>query len=237
MDMGQILSELRGSDRLPHDGLHFWIRLQILNIMIMKKILSLTIVASIAAATLLSCSKEDFSGSDGDVTDSLGPYMMTIANDLIVDNLKVLEYVIRQASPESSEVSFDPTYRLTGSHGGKGVRRQHLDRIQQESGLQHQWHQLPDRLRIQARMLPGAGKEFHDWSVSIKGSRQEKNGYSCDFGTNKDSLTYLIGWSEYSWGSCQGKLNMIVYKDGKPIDSIVMTLLGGRNDYSLSRTY
>ena len=86
-------------------------------------------------------------------------------------------------------------------------------------------------------MLPGAGKAFHDWSVSIKGSRQEKNGYSCNFGTNKDSLTYLIGWSEYSWGSCQGKLNMIVFKDGKPIDSIVMPLLGGRNDYSLSRTY
>lgn len=205
--------------------------------MIMKKILSLTIVASIAAATLLSCSKEDFSGSDGDVTDSLGPYMMTIANDLIVDNLKVLEYVIRQASPESSEVSLDPTYRLPGVTVEKAsgdstwiVSNKNLDFS--INGISY-----PTDYTIQARMLPGAGKAFHDWSVSIKGSRQEKNGYSCDFGTNKDSLTYLIGWSEYSWGSCQGKLNMIVYKDGKPIDSIVMTLLGGRNDYSLSRTY
>lgn len=30
---------------------------------------------------------------------------------------------------------------------------------------------------------------------------------------------------------------MIVYKDGKAIDSIVMTLRGGLDDYRLIRTY
>lgn len=60
----------------------------------MKRILS---IATVIAATIIaasSCSKaeKEFSGSDGEVTYSMGPYMMCIANNLIVDNLKILEY-------------------------------------------------------------------------------------------------------------------------------------------------
>ena len=62
----------------------------------MKRILSIATVIAAAILAVSSCSKaeKDFSGSDGDVTYSMGPYMLCIANNLIVDNLKILEYKI-----------------------------------------------------------------------------------------------------------------------------------------------
>lgn len=201
----------------------------------MKKILLLTITA-VAAATLSSCSKSnDFSGSDGDVSYQMGPYMMCIANDLVIDNLKVLEYNINQA--ETKSASLDPSFRLPGVKVEKAaedstwiISNKNLD-----FGMLDVYY--PTDYTIKARMLPGTNKTYHDWKVSIEGSRQEKDGYGCKFGTDKDGLTYLVGEAEYSWGSCIGNLNMIVYENGEPIDSIVMILRGDRYDYSLRRTY
>lgn len=58
----------------------------------MKRILS---IATVIAATIIaasSCSKaeREFAGSDGEVSYSMGPYMMCIANNLIVDTSRFL---------------------------------------------------------------------------------------------------------------------------------------------------
>lgn len=199
----------------------------------MKKFLLLTIAA--VAATLSSCSKSnDFSGSDGDVSYQIGPYMMCIVDDLVIDNLKVLEHNIDPTL--RAEVSLDPADRLPGVKVEKAAEDSTWIISNKNLDFSILDVYYPTDYTIKARMLPGEKKVYHNWEVSIEGSRQEKDGYGCKFGTDKDCLTYTVGESEYSWGSCVGNLNMIVYKDGEPIDSIVMILRGDKN-YSLRRTY
>ena len=198
----------------------------------MKKILLLTI-AAVAAATLSSCCKsDDFSGSDGDVSYQMGPYMMCIADDLVIDNLKVLEYQV-----ETKSTSLDPSFRLPGVKVEKAAEDSTWIISNKNFDFEMLGVYYPTDYIIKARMLPGTNKTYHDWKVSIEGSRQEKDGYGCEFGTDKDGLTYLVGDAEYSWGRCIGNLNMIVRKDGKSIDAIVMVLRGDKYDYSLRRTY
>ena len=211
----------------------------------MKKILSF---AAVAAATIIaasSCSKAqtDFAGSDGNVTYSIGPYMMCIADNLIVDNLKILEYKTLEVKPSiqarTSEVEpLDPSYRMPGVKIEKAAEDSTW--VISNKGLEY-WFlgddSYPTDYTITARMLPGDYAHFHSWKVTVKGERRERESYSCKFSTPENPLTYTIGDSEYSWGSCKGQLNMIVYRDGKAIDSIAMILRGGRDDYSLARTY
>jgi hypothetical protein len=210
----------------------------------MKRILS---IATVIAATIIaasSCSKaeKEFSGSDGEVTYSMGPYMMCIANNLIVDNLKILEYKIKGKANIQSKTSVmrpdDPSYRIPGVKVEKAAEDSTW--IVSNKNLEY-WFlgddSYPTDYTITARMLPGDYNHFHSWKVTIEGERRERKGYSCKFTTPEEPLTYTIGDTGYSWGSCKGQLNMLVYKDGKAIDSIVMILRGGLDDYSLVRTY
>lgn len=210
----------------------------------MKRILS---IATVIAATIIaasSCSKaeKEFSGSDGEVTYSMGPYMMCIANNLIVDNLKILEYKIKGKANIQSKTSVmtpdDPSYRMPGVKVEKAAEDSTW--IVSNKDLEY-WFlgddSYPTDYTITARMLPGDYSHFHSWKVTIVGERREQKGYSCKFTTPEAPLFYTIGDSGYSWSSCKGNLNMIVYKDGKAIDSIVMTLRGGLDDYRLIRTY
>ena len=166
---------------------------------------------------------------------------MCIADNLIVDNLKILEYRINGKtniqSRTSAETPDDPSYRVPGVKVEKAAEDSTW--IVSNKDLDY-WFlntSYPTDYTIKARMLPGDYNHFHSWKVSINGERREQNGYSCKFSTPEEPITYTIGDSGYSWGSCKGQLNMLVYKDGKAIDSIVMTLRGGRDDYSLVRTY
>ncbi len=212
----------------------------------MKRILSIATAVSAVILAASSCSKaeKDFSGSDGDVSYSMGPYMMCIADNLIVDNLKILEYKIKGKgktniqSRTSVVTPDDPSYRMPGvtienasEDSTWFIRNKNLN----------YWFlgddSYPTDYTITARMLPGECIHFHNWEVSIEGERRERKGYSCRFTTPEGPLTYTVGDSEYSWGSCKGQLNMLVYKDGKAIDSIAMMLRGGREDYTLVRTY
>ena len=211
----------------------------------MKKILSF---AAVTAATIIaasSCSKAqtDFAGSDGNVTYSIGPYMMCIADNLIVDNIKILEYKTLEVKPSiqarTSEVEpLDPSYRMPGVKIEKAAEDSTW--VISNKGLEY-WFlgddSYPTDYTITARMLPGDYAHFHSWKVTVKGERRERESYSCKFTTPETPLIYTIGDTGYSWSSCQGQLNMIVYRDGKAIDSIAMILRGSRDDYSLARTY
>lgn len=205
----------------------------------MKKILSMIFAAATAVSLLSSCSKSsDFSGSDGKVSYSIGPYMMCIADNLIVDNLKILEYSINKTDSKTSMIDpMDPSYRVPGVKIEKAAEDSTW--IVSNKDLDY-WFldtSYPTDYTITARMLPGDYNHFHSWKVTVEGARREKDGYSCRFATNEEPLNYTIGSSEYSWSRCTGRLNMVVYKDNKPIDSIVMILRGGRDDYSLVRAY
>lgn len=197
--------------------------------------------AAILAASSCSKAEKEFSGSDGDVTYSIGPYMMCIADNLIVDNLKMLEYQINDNVKVQSKTSVmtldDPSYRVPGAKVEKAAEDSTWTVSNQNLDYWFLNTSYPTDYTITARMLPGNYNHFHSWKVSIEGARREKDGYSCRFSTNKDPLIYSVGSSEYSWGSCTGHLNMIVYKDGDAIDSIIMVLRGEHGDYSLVRTY
>ena len=209
----------------------------------MKRVLSFATVIAAVILAASSCSKaeREFSGSDGEVSYSMGSYMMCIADYLVVDNLKILEYRINgktniqsRTSPETPD---DPSYRVPGVKVEKAAEDSTW--IVSNKDLDY-WFlntSYPTDYTITARMLPGDYNHFHSWKVTIEGERREQKGYSCKFTTPEEPLAYTIGDSGYSWGSCKGQLNMLVYKDGKAIDSIVMVLRGGRDDYSLVRTY
>lgn len=208
----------------------------------MKRILSIATVvaAGIIAATSCSKAEREFSGSDGEVTYSIGPYMMCIANDLIVDNLKVLEHTLNGDGNIQSKTSVTeaPSDRIPGVKIEKAAEDSTW--IISNKNLEFCFlfdSYYPTDYTITARMLPGDYNHFHSWKVSIDGERHEQKGYSCNFTTPEEPLTYTIGDTGYSWGSCKGQLNMLVYKDDKIIDSIVMILRGGLDDYSLVRTY
>lgn len=210
----------------------------------MKRFLSIaTAVAAVILAASCSRAERDYSGSDGEVTYSMGPYMMCIADNLMVDNLKILEYRISGGKPDiqsrTSEVEHpDPSYRMPGVKINKAAEDSTW--FISNKDLEY-WFlgdsSYPTDYTITARMLPGDYNHFHNWEVSIEGERREQKGYSCRFTTPEGPLTYTIGDSGYSWGSCKGQLNMLVYKDGKAIDSIAMILRGGREDYTIVRTY
>ena len=207
----------------------------------MKRILSIATVFAAAILAASSCSKaeKDFSGSNGDVTYSMGPYMMCIADNLIVDNLKVLEYRINDKANIQSKASVmtseDPSYRVPGVKVEKTA--QDSTWIVSNENLDYQFidTSYPTDYTITARMLPGDYNYYHSWEVSIEGARREKDGYSCKFLTNECTLIYTIGDSEISWGCCKGKLTMLVYKDGKIIDTVIMVLRGKYNNISLTR--
>ncbi len=210
----------------------------------MKRFLSIAAVLAAAILTVSSCSKaeREFAGSDGEVTYSMGPYMMCIANNLIVDNLKILEYKINGKANTQSKTSVitpeDPSYRMPGVKVEKAAEDSTW--IVSNKNLEY-WFlgddSYPTDYTITARMLPGDHSHFHNWKVTIEGERREQKGYSCKFSTPETPLSYTIGDSGYSWSSCKGQLNMLVYKDGKAIDSIAMILRGDREDYTLIRTY
>ncbi len=211
----------------------------------MKKILSFAAVAAATIIAVSSCSKAqtDFAGSDGNVTYSIGPYMMCIADNLIVDNLKILECRIGGGkldiqSKTSVEDPLDPSYRMPGVKVEKAAEDSTW--IISNKNMDY-WFlgddSYPTDYTITARMLPGDYAHFHSWKVTVKGERRERESYSCKFTTPETPLIYTIGDTGYSWSSCQGQLNMIVYRDGKAIDSIAMILRGSRDDYSLARTY
>ncbi len=207
----------------------------------MKKIFPL-IIAFAAILSMSSCGKsDDFSGSDGDVSDAIGPYMMCIADNLIVDNLKILEYSINNKTDINSKTSVmepsNPSYRVPGVKIEKAAEDSTWIISNKDLDYWFLDTSYPTDYTITARMLPGDTYAFHGWNVTITGERREKDGYSCGFSTENGPLRYTVSDTGYSWSSCQGSLNLIVYKDGKVIDTILMLLKGKRNDYSLVRTY
>ena len=140
----------------------------------MKRILSIATVFAAAILAASSCSKaeKDFSGSDGDVTYSMGPYMMCIADNLIVDNLKILEYTINGKANIQSKASVmtseDPSYRVPGVKVEKAAEDSTW--IVSNKNLDYQFidTSYPTDYTITARMLPGDYNLYHSWEVSSK---------------------------------------------------------------------
>lgn len=134
----------------------------------MKRILSIATVIAAAILTVSSCSKaeREFAGSDGEVSYSMGPYMMCIANNLIVDNLKILEYKINGKANIQSKTSVmrpdDPSYRIPGVKVEKAAEDSTW--IVSNKNLEY-WFlgddSYPTDYTITARMLPGDYNHFH----------------------------------------------------------------------------
>lgn len=141
----------------------------------MKRILSIATVFAAAILTVSSCSKaeREFAGSDGEVTYSMGHYMMCIANNLIVDNLKILEYKIKGKANIQSKTSVmtpdDPSYRIPGVKVEKAAE----DSTWTVSNKNLEYWFLgdssyPTDYTITARMLPGDYNHFHSWKAPSK---------------------------------------------------------------------
>ena len=146
----------------------------------MKRILS---IATVIAATIIaasSCSKaeKEFAGSDGEVTYSMGPYMMCIANNLIVDNLKILEYKIKGKANIQSKTSVmtpdDPSYRIPGVKVEKAAEDSTW--IVSNKNLEY-WFlgddSYPTDYTITARMLPGDYNHFHRKATPANSPRRK----------------------------------------------------------------
>ncbi len=188
--------------------------------------------------TILSCSREsrDFSGSDK-IDPELSYYMMDIADNLVVDNLKALERNLASGSAKTQAQTSVKEY----SDALPGLR---IDKAEGDStwiltneDLDYKLNDksYPTSYTITARMLPKTAHTFHDWEVSVDGSRTERKGYSCTFTTNDRPLTYSADYSGYSWSTCHGTLLMFIYKDNVQVDALALSLRGDKYNSTVNR--
>lgn len=169
-------------------------------------------------------------------------YMLHIANDLIVDNLKALESAlyadkISSGGPMRSYDTNGIPLHAKGAvwtvkyiSGFEGLQITALG----DDSWQLDWdgdyaldgNTFPTRYTLTATCLSTMSQSDHfDWEVGLDGTRTERIGYSCHFWTDKPLWYENSSRSDY-WSSCSGLLMMEVFKDSKGIDGSTLQLRG-----------
>ena len=209
---------------------------------------------------LLSCSKgynigeEYYNGSNPGNKNAGRSYMLQLANDLVIDNLKTLENALYAdrlgAAPGEESASYDK--------GGKSLREKGaVWTVTYQGGLvglvitalgedtwRLEWdgeydlggNAYPTKYTLTATCLEEMQQKSHfDWAVELDGTRTEREGYSCHFWTKKTLWYEVMDRSYAGWYSCNGLLVMIVQKNGKGLDSSSLELRGTPNEAQYRR--
>lgn len=216
------------------------------------------------SAVLCSCDKsDDFYGSGEEVSYATAEYMMCIADDLVVDNLKEMERILAlDKSGAVWEPGYSSVFERSNQVFGATLSKSSADStwtIVFDGDFSFESNSYPTRYHLTLRMLPGgsegsSGAEggdgfgdegsaqdapfagmYHDWEVTIdEGVRTERGGYSADF-RSYPTLRYLRAGATLAWHLCYGAVWMDVRKDGKIVDSLVLVLKGSKNNTEARR--
>lgn len=211
----------------------------------------LSLIVAVSAA-LCSCSMRtdaEFFGSNSSYYDKSSPgetYLITLADNLIVDNLRQLEKaLIYNDYFEYESKQFETGGKSIETVGAewtcrdissiKGVKISctaagtwtltRSDKYLLDGG-----DSFPTTYSIEA--IRGAGSSTHyDWTVTVTGNRIEEKGYACRFWTETgESLVFTRGESPV-WENCNGKILMEVTRNGEKIDKALLDFKGGKENY------
>ena len=200
-------------------------------------------------AITVACAKwSDFAGSYGSFygTSPGESYLLTLADNLPVDNLRQIE----KALLYNDYFEYESRQYETGGKQVDQVGAQWIcNDISSIKGVvirctaDGEW-----TMSRSGDYLLNAGKEFlteytmilkkgdgadghYDWTVTLIGTRREDNGYLCHFWTEDgESLVFSRGASMF-WESCRGKIMMEVTRNGRFIDKALLDFKDGKDKY------
>lgn len=208
---------------------------------------------------LASCKKEFLSSDEWsgtyDYAEMAGcEYMLCVADNLIVDNLKQMEtalFIEGQGSTSSTRFVFNGSIWTVGNEWkvsdkssllpGMSIKRTAADStwtLTRKGKYSFSGCEYDTDYEMDIRMHPdtsarAAGDHFW-WDVTLKKcNRTEDKGYRSEITTPSGSVLEYTYGTMGRWAYCYGVLGMRVYKDDELIDVARLQLNGGRyNDAS-----
>lgn len=217
----------------------------------MKKI----IIATILLIAAVGCEKDRYSGFNGTYSYShydKERYTIRIADNLIVDNLKALETaLIADKYADNNMQAFQTTYKTNGislktpgavwvvdaveTVKGVTITKEAEDGVwtlTRNADMSLNGKTYPTKYTIKATLVKEAMDNHYEWSVTLDGSRKERNGYACTFWSEESldyTTTYFEGWSE-----CIGAIFVNVSKNDKKVEMWRMQFNGDIHNYSFT---
>ena len=221
----------------------------------MKRIL----FAIIISASLCACKKESSFYYDSEFTGTYSynstagcNYLMAVATELLVDNLRAMENALEFNSFGSVSNSRTSAYHSNGKDlwtpgaewevtavtAIKGVKisKDSADStwtLTRSGNYDINGNIYPTEYSITLRMHKGAGYHY-DWEVSGNGTRTENKGYGCRFWTD-GPVNYVVGESGYNWSGAFGTIWMEVNCYDETVDKAFLRFNGSTSDYRYMR--
>lgn len=217
----------------------------------------LVMMALCAVALLTSCVKgeslndDDYvGGRDGAANSQAREYMMAIADDLVAGMLDELELALSinerggsrsshftvggpLTTPGSSwtvKAEDSPFYQLSIRCSGENTWD--LD-YSGDFALVSEENAYPTRVRMTASRY--SHEDGEGWTVTLDGSREERLGYTCTFGTSSLQYVNTRGAGASGWNRMFGDLDMSVFKDGKEVDVCCLSFEGAPSQATFLR--
>lgn len=214
-------------------------------------------ISLIVLAVLLlgSCSR-DFLGSDNEWSGTYSgseyagyEYMMCVADNLIVDNLKQMEialYVESQGSTSSTRFKFNGSIWTVGNEwtvaeknrslAGLKIKRAAADStwtLSRNGKYSFNGNEFDTDYEMDVRMHPDtssrASNDHFWWDVTLKKcNRTEDMGYRSEITTPTGTVLEYTYGSMGGWAYCYGVLGMRVFKDEELVDVCRLQLTGNR---------
>ena len=208
------------------------------------------------AATLCACSKEsyndEFTGSFSYNTSAGSNYLQTIADELLVDNMRALENALEFNSFGSVSNSRTSSYHSNGKNLWEPGAEWTVNAVTSIKGVKiskdaadSTWtmtrdddyslsgHSYPTTYSITLRMHKGENFHF-DWEVSAQGTRTESKGYGCKFWTD-GPINYQTANSGYNWSMAFGTIWMEVNCEEEIVDRAFIRYNGSTSDFRYMR--
>ncbi len=148
-----------------------------------------------------------------------GQYMMFIADDLTAGALNELETSLPL---KKSEVSWASRFR--GMTIVKADGKENTWVLTYEGAFSMGGNMYDTHFSIVATR-EDESESHADWTVTLTGSRKERDGYSCRF-NSLGSLNYRTAGSETGWNQIYGRLSMDVFKNDARKDTGLLVFNG-----------
>ena len=189
----------------------------------MKTRYLLSLVALLSAAWSCSFDSDSFNGSNSGENGGKY-YMLSIADDLVVDKLNDLEVwmwtgkvpAAVEGGTKNIEKLDDGDYLVNGnekcSMGGNSFDTQYT---------------------IRAHPVTEVSNHHYNWDVTVSGTRIERDGYMGEFWSDGE-LSYITDGS-LNWDTCKGILYLKVYRKGEKIDLSALELNGTKEQIRYTR--